>query len=282
MAYTKRQTPFTPVVLFQPETDADKAALKMVYTLMDDVKETMNTERSQQQTIGISEIGGDCDRCLARKLSGLYVKPSDPSWKAQVGTFIHAGLEEHFQNKYGTGDPDVVNWEASDEKPRYFMERRLTIHDFGHFALAGSCDLFVQGGSFGLVDDWKTQGAAKLKVTGTGKMSSAYEVQMHTYGLGYELLGMTPTHVVLYALPRDGELWEAKPVLMRYDRQIALNALARIQNMIDAALLLESAFPGLGWEKLIDAQDRAGQCFDCAAYERLESSSLFDNITGGN
>lgn len=262
----RQATPFQPIVLFTPNNDADRLAVAQVYSLQADVAETMNTERSQQQNIGISEIGGDCKKCVARKLSALYVKPSDPSWKAQVGTFIHAGLEEHFVSKY-TDQPT-----ATDEQPTYHMERRVSVLEYKGHSIGGSCDLFIEGASFGLVCDWKTQGAAKLKQTAAAKISSAYRVQMHTYGLGYELLGKKVTHVALYALPRDGELNDAKPVLMRYDRDIALEALARLQGMIDAAEIV-------GWERVIEAQDSASPCWDCRSYENLESDSFITDLT---
>lgn len=271
---------FAPVILFPIETEQDRLASQVVYSLLEDVRATMNTERSKKQTIGVSEIGTECDRCLARKLSTLYVKPFDPSWKAQVGTFIHGGLEDHFGSKYGMWDLEArkyvtANNAPTDENWAYHMERNLVIHDFGHFVLDGSCDLFIQGATFGIVDDWKTQGAKKLLLTAAGKVSQTYKIQMMTYGLGYELLGFNVTHVVLYALPRDGELEDAKPVLMRYDKQIAIDRLAKVQSMIEAAEII-------GWEALIAAQSKAGHCFDCPVYEALEagaSDDFFNELT---
>lgn len=95
---------------------------------------------------------------------------------------------------------------------------------------------------------------------------------MHTYGLGYELLGFKPTHVLLYALPRDGELNEAKPVLMRYDRDIAIQALARLTTLIDAAEIA-------GWPRIIEAQEKASPCWDCRDYEAMEAENFLNDIT---
>ena len=291
MVYIKKRPVFTPVVMFTPSTDADHLAVKQIHSLQADIRETMDTDRSRQTTIGLSEIGTDCIRCLCRKLSDIYTKIVDPSWKAQVGTFIHAGLEEHFENKYGRWEtvtmPDGVkasaeraDWDAdaTDKRPRYHMERRVTIHTYKWLTLGGSCDLFIEGATFGLVDDWKTQGAPKLKKTANGDIGNTYPTQMMAYGLGYTLLGHTVTHVVLYALPRDGELDEAKPVLMRYDPQIVINRLAKIVSLIDSAEALEMAFPGEGWERLIRVQDRAGQCFDCDGYDSQEQASFLTNL----
>jgi hypothetical protein len=278
MVYTRPRPKFAPVILFPMDTPADRLASQVVYSLQEDVRETMNTERSKKQTIGISEIGTDCDRCLARKVSGIYVKPQDPSWKAQVGTFIHAGLEEHFGQKYGDLDLETKRYVPRNPNPTdtdwaYHMERRLVIKDFGLFVLEGSCDMYIQGASFGVVDDWKTQGTKKLASTAAGKISPDYITQMHTYGLGYHLLGYPVTHVVLYALPRDGELDDAKPVLMRWDPQVAIDRLAKIESMIEAANVI-------GWPMLIQAQDRAGHCFSCPEYEALETGDFIKDLTG--
>jgi hypothetical protein len=259
---------FTPVIQI-PEAErqpVDLQAIQMVHHLYEEVRSTMDTERSRQQEIGISEYGSDCRRCVARKISRLFVKINDPSWKAQVGTFIHAGLEEHFVQKYVSKQaPDAI---ATDARPLYHSERRVQIMEYKGLKLGGSCDLYVQGETFGLVADWKTQGPRKLNDTGKGKISRAYLVQMHTYGFGYELLGLPVTHVVLYALPRDGELFDAKPVLMRYDRQLVLDELADIQQMIDAAEIV-------GWEKLIEFKPRAAWCPDCDAFERQGRDQAF-------
>lgn len=265
--------PFQPVILFQPETPADKLAVDMVYSLQNDIRETMNTERSQQTTIGLSEIGMECDRCVARMLSGQYanIDDGDKGWKAQIGTFGHAGLEEHFAAKY----PALVGEIPTDAAPLYHLEADLKLWQYKSLNLGGHCDLYIEGETFGIVDDWKFQGPTKLKQTSAGKIGQQYTVQMSAYGLAWQQLGKLVTHVCLYALPRDGDLNEARPVLMRFDPKPAVDALARLQRMIDAAEILEAGFPGEGWDRLIRAQARAGHCFSCAAYEAQEDRGFF-------
>lgn len=259
---------FQPVLqLPQQRTPADEWAIKQVYWLYEQVHATMDTERSRQQEIGLSEYGSDCRRCVARKISRLFVKITNPSWKAQVGTFIHAGLEEHFDTHFISQQAEGAI--ATDARPLLHAERRVTIMEYKELKLGGSCDLYIQGASFGIVVDWKTQNQRKLlEKTAKGVMSRAYKVQMHSYGFGYELLGLPVTHVVLYALPRDGELTDAKPILMPYDRQLVIDELASIQQMIDAAELI-------GWEKIIEYSPRAGYCPDCDAYERQDRDHAF-------
>lgn len=280
----KARTPFQPVVLFTPETDADKLAVRQVYTLQEELRSSMDTERSAQQTIGISEIGDDCLRCLARKISGIYIKEQSANWQAHVGTLMHTGFEEHFGNKFGRYNLETRKYEPAneptDETPAYHMETRLFIREFKNFTLVGSCDMYMEGATFGLVDDWKTKTQAKLKEAASGKIESKNRVQIMTYGLGWALKGHLVTHVVIYSLPRDGDLDSAKPILMRWDPTEAIERLALIENLIETAEIMDGAFPGHGWEKVILSQDRAGHCFDCEKYEKLESDSFLSNLTG--
>jgi len=259
---------FQPVLQLPRERSAaDEWAIKQVYWLYEQVHATMDTERSRQQEIGLSEYGSDCRRCVARKISRLFVKITNPSWKAQVGTFIHAGLEEHFVSNFISKQAEGAI--ATNDRPLLHAERKVQIMEYKGLVLKGSCDLYIQGADYGIVDDWKTQNQRKLlEKTAKGLMSRAYKVQMHSYGFGYELLGLPVTHVVLYALPRDGELTDAKPILMPYDRQLVIDELASIQQMIDAAELI-------GWEKIIEYSPRAGWCPDCDAYERQGRDDAF-------
>ncbi len=285
---------FVPVNLTPGDSEGDQWALGMVHSIFGDVMSVMQTERSKQLKIGPSEIGDHCQKCLARKLSLLYPPelPGSDSWKAQIGTFGHAGLEEHF------GDIHPLPWDpwesdgtesssrfmvsgrdrypATMTDPHYHLERKLHIRPW----LSGSCDMYVEGSApHGLVVDWKFQGANTLKKSGSGKLSKTYFVQMNTYGLGYELLGMPVSHLVLFALPRDDELNAARPVLMRYDRQVALDAIAECERLMEVAELV-------GWENLIDrlpsANDVPGadRCWDCPRFAAREERTFIDDLTG--
>jgi len=278
---------FQPVIMFEPTSQADHLAVAMVQSLHADIAETMNTARNRQTMIGVSEIGMECLKCLARKLNGHKIDSAN--WKAQVGTFIHAGMEIHFGGKYGNAaDPHDVPPEITptDVSPLYHLERKVELARHARrngtiWVLAGSCDLYIQGASFGIIDDWKTQNSKKLaEKTSKGDIGNTYTVQMMGYGLGYELLGFPVTHVLLYALPRDGDLDDAKPVLMRYDRQVAVDAIARATAMLDAGDLMEEAYPGAGWAMFIEQQPKAKWCFDCKRYEAAESGDFFEGMFG--
>jgi hypothetical protein len=298
MPMRRKQVEFTPVVMIaeQDRTPADLTAIAHMHTLHAEVMRTMDTERSRKTTIGISEIGGDCRKCVARKLSGLYPKRQEggAGWRAQVGTMGHDYLEHHFLRRfpwmfeqYEQELPDGSTewkWRTRDdveptvEQPIYYLERKLQVWEYKGLVIEGSCDLFSKvldsfGNVLGIVSDWKFQGPRKLVDTGKGKIGNTYTVQMNTYGLGYELAGLVPTHVDLHALPRDGDLGESRPVLMRYDRQIALDALARIASMLDAAEMLGD------WEAFIAMQPTAPGCFDCDFFDSVDKDSFVRSLT---
>lgn len=280
MSPFKQPAKFVPVNLTPGDTAADQWALGMVHSIFGDVMSVMQTERSKQVTVGPSEIGTDCDKCLARKLSLLYPPeiPGSDSWKAQIGTFGHAGLEEHFGKIHPLPTSEFEQSAITGPTltdPHYHLERKLVMRPW----LSGSCDMYVEGSApHGMVVDWKFQGPSSLKKTSTGKIPSYYFAQMNLYGLGYELLNMPVSHLVLFALPRDDELNAARPVLMRYDRQVALDAIARCERMMAAAELI-------GWEALIERQpsanDTGGHCWDCPRFERQENHTFLDDLLGG-
>ena len=79
--------------------------------------------------------------------------------------------------------------------------------------------------------------------------------------------GFGVTHVSLTFLPRDKDLKEAQVVMLRYDEQVALDSLAALEVMIDAAEIV-------GWDKVIEKQPKASFCFDCKKYEQNEQGDL--------
>jgi hypothetical protein len=280
MSVPRNHPVFQPVVMI-PEnrrTELDKLAIQQVWNTFYFVQSTMNTARSKQTRIGVSEFGDPCRKCVARKLAEAD-QIKDPNWKAQVGTFGHAGLEQHYLDMFPwmydvefhenpdepggwerviTVKPDLV---ATDEQPLYHIERRVTVGTFGERELSGSCDLFIQGATFGIVVDWKFQGESSLNKSRTGKIGVKYHTQMNGYGRGYANAGFHVTHVVLFALPRDDELEAARPVLMRYDEQMVLDALKRLEDLLAAAAII-------GWDAVIDAQPKAGGCWDCRRFDQ--------------
>jgi hypothetical protein len=145
--------------------------------------------RSQQVHLGPSEIGVACDRQVAWKLLGLPAvnKISDP-WPSIVGTAVHAWLDKAFA-------ADSERFQAQHGFPRWLPERRV----YPHPEHSGTADVY--GILETAVIDWKVQGDSaqeKLRRDGPGRQ---YRTQLLLYGLGYRLLGLPVTRVVLVSLP---------------------------------------------------------------------------------
>lgn len=294
----RKQVEFIPVVLI-PEaerTPADVGAIEHLHRLHGIVMDTMDTERNRKLEIGISEIASPCRRCVARKLSLKFPKRNEggAGWFAQVGTMGHDYLERFFVDRFPgmfeynfeTKKWDTVEGlEPTLEQPVYYLERKLKVWEYDtviegqayHLVIEGSCDLFSyvmlpSGEIIGVVTDWKFQGNTKLTKTAKGDIGATYHGQMATYGLGYELAGFGVTHLDLHALPRDNHLDASRPVLQRYDRQVALDALAGVKALLDAAALL-------GWDELIEITPRSNDCFDCDHFESHEEGGFIAAIT---
>lgn len=230
-------------------TEADQKAYDTAHLWLCRIQELYITERSHQKIIGISEVGSDCRKCVARKLAE---KPKDVSggWFPFVGTAVHQALEDGFAGR-----------EWSDE---YLLENRLHVHSYKGLELGGSCDMYAKAG---VVNDWKVVGTRALSEAAKGKIKDQYRVQAMLYGLGWVKKGYDVTHVSLTFLPRDKDLSEAQVVMLRYDERVAMEALAALEVLIDAAEIV-------GWDKVIEKQPKASFCFDCKKYEANEQDDL--------
>ena len=264
-------------------TDADRAAIRTVHELYDEIDGMRGGyDRSLQRSIGPSELGTDCDKCFMRKMAEIPKSVHDNgSWKTQVGTYVHAGLEADFDRMFGHLGTRIA-------------EGELTIDEYGGRILRGHCDMFVpnlredqpQTDAFGVVVDWKIPSTDEDKRTGklkpsatmakvvAGKIGRQYLAQSMAYGHGWVRKGYNITHVVVFYIPSFGQLWDARPIIMRYSPEWAAWGIARWRAALDA----RDVFMSLGldeekaWRKIIDAQTKAGFCFSCKHYEELEES----------
>ena len=177
-----------------PIEDRDEAAIASAETWMARIPELFITERSKQVQLGISEVGMDCRKCIARKLA---------------------------------------------EKKR----------------------------KDGVVNDWKVVGKATITDARKKKIKHQYRVQAMLYAYGWEQKGFEVTHVALSFLPREDKLENAVVSLMRYDKQLALDSLAVLESMIDAAEVA-------GWDAVIDRQPKPSFCFSCRRYDETDHDDL--------
>jgi hypothetical protein len=87
------------------------------------------------------------------------------------------------------------------------------------------------------------------------------------YGLGWKKKGYDVSHVSLTFLPRDLDLPNAQVVMLRYDEALAMEALAELELLIDAAEIV-------GWDEVIAKQRKASFCWDCKKYEQQEDGDI--------
>ncbi|MEU8035689.1 hypothetical protein [Streptosporangium sp. NPDC049078] len=221
--------------------------------------------RSLQTRIGPSELGIPCDLRHGYKTSGHPPVNTDQplSWKAWIGTNVHTGLQELL----AAANMALPGWSENGED-RYLLEERVTVGQVNGDDISGNCDLYLDG----VVWDWKIPGGSTLRKYKKDGPGEQYEVQAHTYGLGWELRGMPVTDVAVYFLPRDQEwrqrfLWSAP-----YDRQRALDALSRVDGIAKlTAALGPAAFPLL--------RRRESWCRSCP-WLKPGSTNLSDGCPG--
>lgn len=213
----------------QPETtDADALKGELVAVVLEGAD---RHPRSQQRRMGPSELGEPCALRMAYKLLDWPATnaASDPL-PSIVGTGAHAQFAGYFE---------TVGQTLPDGRPRYVVEQRVT----PRADIPGSCDLYDRARRTAL--DWKFLGATSLRDFKAHGPSARYRVQVHTYGLGWENAGEPVEHVAIVAVPRGGFLSGMHVWTEPYDRQIALTALARKDNVLNLVDKLDvEANPG--------------------------------------
>ena len=178
----------------------------------------MSRPRSLQSTIGPSGAGDPCTRAVIYQLAGRREPPDargGVNLKAEVGTMIHAGMEQIFRESPLTG--------------RYLTEVKLNIGRYAGRDLTGTCDLFdvLAGG----VIDHKSKGASMMLHHRRHGMGEQYRVQCQLYGLGWHRLGMKVNWVGCLFIPRDGEFRDVFLKAEPFDGNVGLAALARLDTL---------------------------------------------------
>ena len=198
--------------------DRAKGIADQAFDIM--IDKMVNQPRSLQKRIGPSEMGIECDRAILYKLERVPEPPRGPAWKPQVGTALHDQQERWFTEAAAKG--------ASEEN-RWLCEQSVVV---GHIAFephTGSTDLFDTWGH--AVGDWKFVGQSMLKHYKSKGPSQQYRTQAHLYGRGWALEGWKVDLVMIFFIPRDGELTDSLVWSEPYNENIALNALARMNQL---------------------------------------------------
>lgn len=164
-------------------------------------------DRSQQTQVGPSEIGG-CRRKVWYRLNAQPHTNDDQSKLAAImGTAIHAAIEDAI----GAIDP-----EGKD----YLVEAEVA-----HGDMKAHVDLFIP--STGAVIDWKTSKVKNLSYFPSTQQR--WQVQLYGYLLsknGYEV-----KTVNLVAIARDGDEKNVKVHTEDYSEEIALTAMAWLEEV---------------------------------------------------
>jgi hypothetical protein len=216
-------------------------------------------DRSQQVSIGPSEVGVACTRRLAM---GLLESPKPnerrDEWTSSVGTACHAWMEEAFAL-------DNKRRQAWGKPPRWLIEQTVTIRP----GLVGHCDLYDL--ETHTVIDHKFPGVTSIrKYRKAGHPGQQYRWQAHLYGKGWANLGLPVSAVQLVMYPRSGLLRDAWTWSEPYDPAVADEALARV----DGLLVGMNAAEGMGMlDQFMDSLDRDTEhCSWCAFFDPAAAS----------
>jgi hypothetical protein len=222
--------------------------------------DVLDHPRTLQTRIGPSEMGDPCPRRIGHKLAGTPVLSHESvNWKAHVGTLIHSWIAD-VMAKY-----EVARYESGldAETPRFHVEEKVTICTILGQEITGTTDLF--DGHFGVVVDWKTSSSNRIRrhfmVEGPG---DTYRKQAHLYGLGWENAGHDVKHVVIVWLVRDGQFTERYVWTEPYDRQVALDAVERVETI---AIALDTHGPEVVLPMLPAVENH---CTTCEFFRRGE------------
>ncbi|MGW6260345.1 hypothetical protein [Streptomyces sp. NPDC055085] len=177
---------------------------------------TNRMDRSQQSTMGPSEVGSPCDRRLAMSLLRYRpVNPGGDNWASWVGTQIHPGIEEMFV------------W-ADAGSGRYAPELKLIYPNV--YVPKGTSDLLDR--TLLMIVDWKAMGQWSRNKLKTKGPSRTYRVQTHVYGYGARLKGEKVNDVAIAALPRDASSLDDMYVWTEpYNPTVAREALERVDRI---------------------------------------------------
>ena len=184
--------------------------------LSDRIKDVVNNRstnapRSQQKRIGLSEVGEICVRKISYKLLDWEkTNPATDPWASISGTALHAWLADAFM----------------DFPDQYLVEHKVQVTD----ELLGTADLFDIANK--MVIDHKCVGATSMKSRKKGGMTHQQRVQINLYGLGIEKeFGEGSVEKVALAFyPLGGRLDGLHTIVEPYNRQLALDAIQRLQD----------------------------------------------------
>lgn len=232
------------------------------------------TERDKQTRIGVSEIGDDCERCIADKLLGIPHDMGNAGVPLApfLGTAFHSFAESRTRN-----DPNVL------------VEQRVEVCDLEDYGrISGSVDRFDIAAA--TVLDWKLLSRKKISAfkksikwdselpqfanTIAGAQFRKYYIQIMLYGYGLTQLGYEVAHCSIVALPRDCSVEVVPDSINEFSfpwrQDVAFAALERLQSI---------------WERVrshggdVDSLQSSPICWYCSHERHTEAFKNY-NING--
>lgn len=166
------------------------------------------TPRSQQVSLGPSDLGTECDRKLAYKIAGVKGYNMGDPWAAFVGSSIHSRVE------------DVIRKYAKEHGGVWLIEERVVVDPL----ISGRADLVHDD----MVIDIKSASPDVIKKLPTTGPRQSYLAQIHGYAKGLNDAGRNITKVAFVFVPRSGRLDDFYVWADEYRPEIAEQAIRRV------------------------------------------------------
>jgi hypothetical protein len=223
---------------------------------------TNREARTQQVSLGPSEIGEPCEQKIVRRMLPGAMMPNHTkdSWLRWLGTCVHAGLATAAE-EYDSG------------RQRFLIEHRIEIPgQRGAPPVLGTLDLYDRKEA--TLIDHKIVGERTLNRCANEGPGDKYSIQGQIYGFGLALQGETPKSIAVVMWPRDGKSIDAMQVHVEsYSPQIARDALRRYWQL---HLNVASAEEGNTVSELLKATplDPGPLCGYCPFYNKKAADVL--------
>ncbi|WP_063042250.1 MULTISPECIES: hypothetical protein [Nocardia] len=205
--------------------------------LLNDLKQMLldaekNRPRSQQRTLGPSEVGHPCMRKLAhatvasRKANLTTTERGANSYDdplaAMIGTGAHTVMEEAARS---------ANDALGEGNMRWIPESRVTVRppESNRPGLSGTADLYDLRTH--TVLDWKFPGVTRYKHYVAHGPSPTYRGQAHLYGRGYKNMGFPVSHVGIIFVSRTGTLRQMHLWREPYSDELVDEILTRLDDV---------------------------------------------------
>lgn len=226
-------------------------------------------ERSQQTSIGPSELGNDCERRVAMTLLECpKVNDDRDEWTSSAGTALHSWMEKAFLHANGL----LI---AQGLPARWLVEQTVEIRP----GLNGHTDVYdiwthtVLDHKFPGVTSIRKYRKATDPMTGIkGWPGQQYQWQAHTYGYGWAKMGFPVRKVAIAMYPRSGLIRDTWLWKETYSEDIAQMALDRM----DWLLLGMNKAEGEGQlnEYMLGLSRDLEHCGWCAFFDKNSTDPL--------